>query len=578
MERRLAAILAADVVGYSRLMGEDEVATLTALKSHREQLFDPKIAEHNGRIVKLMGDGTLVEFASVVDAVECAIAIQSALAEAEDSIGVRIGINLGDVMIDGDDIYGDGVNVAARLEALAQPGGICISSVVRDQIQAKVNADFVSVGKKKLKNIPQPIECWHWSPSHQQQGTFLSDAPALPDKPSVAVLPFSNMSGEQEQEYFVDGITEDIITGLSRCRWLFVIARNSTFTYKGAAVDVRAVGQELGVRYVLEGSVRRASNRVRITAQLIDAVDGKHIWAERYDRMLEDIFELQDEITATIIGNIEPELSFAELNRSQGKSIESLDAWDNYLRARWHIHHGKSKGILLECIQLCHKAIATSPDMACAYSELAVAHISEVAFGYTDDRDESIQLAFDAAQKAVQLDHKDPNAHSVLGRVYDFRSQFEDAVQQHKIALGLNPNSSIIHLFLASTYNHSGSPTLVLPAVEQAYRLSPRDPRQWFMHMNKGFALSQLERHEEAIQELKAACHCGADNYWPRLGLAIVLAHGGQLDEASASLSFALQLQGVFSRTRDIAKAFSSASAAYRDFLMVGCAKAGMKN
>ncbi|MCZ6591554.1 MAG: adenylate/guanylate cyclase domain-containing protein, partial [Alphaproteobacteria bacterium] len=314
VQRRLAAILAADVVGYSRLMGEDETGTLNALKMHRAEFVHPTVAEYRGRIVKLMGDGALVEFPSVVDAVECAVVVQRGMEERNAAIPdsrritYRIGINLGDVIIDGDDIYGDGVNVAARLEGEADPGGICISGDAYRQVLGKIDFAFEDLGERTLKNIAEPVRIYQWSvgKSAAVGKTQPNQNPPLPDKPSIAVLPFENMSGDPEQEYFSDGITEDIITALSKFRWFFVIARNSTFVYKGQAIDIKQVGSELGVRYVLEGSVRKAGNRVRITAQLIEAETGNHLWAERYDRNLEDIFELQDEITDTISAAVEP--------------------------------------------------------------------------------------------------------------------------------------------------------------------------------------------------------------------------------------------------------------------------------
>src|SRR5450830_615979 len=335
VERRLAAILAADVAGYSRLMGVDEEGTLAALKAYRRELVDPKIAEHRGRIVKTTGDGVLVEFASAVDAVRCAMEIQRILAErnvaiSEDRrIELRIGINVGDIIIDEGDIYGDGVNIAARVEALARPGAVCISENAYQQVKGKLVLDVSDMGEQLLKNIAQPVRVY---------GVRLQDAPAsavlkLPDKPSIAVLPFQNMSGDPEQEYFADGMVEDIITALSRFRHLFVIARNSSFTYKGRAVDIRQVGRELGVRYVLEGSVRKLADRVRITGQLIDTVTGAHVWAERYDRKSDDIFALQDEIALSVVGAIEPTLRLAEVERAKRKRPDSLDAYDLVLRA-----------------------------------------------------------------------------------------------------------------------------------------------------------------------------------------------------------------------------------------------------
>ena len=358
VDRRLAAILAGDIAGYSRLMGVDEEGTLRQLKAHRKELVDPKITEHRGRIVKTTGDGMLVEFVSVVDAVRCAVDIQRGMAErnanvpADKRIEFRIGINVGDIIIDGDDIFGDGVNVAARLEALADPGGIMVSSVVHDQVRDKLSFGFEDMGEQTVKNIARPIGVHRVSARRTalaSQGRihrWLKTEPSTANRPSIAVLPFANMSGDPEQEYFADGITEDIITGLSKLRWFFVIARNSSFTYKGKAVDVKRVARELGVRYVLEGSVRKGGNRVRITAQLIDAATGNHIWADRYDGDLTDVFALQDEITRKVVAAIEPKLLEAEGIRSQNRSPEDIGAWDMVIHANslfWRMTKRRAK-------------------------------------------------------------------------------------------------------------------------------------------------------------------------------------------------------------------------------------------
>ena len=339
--RRLAAILAADVAGYSRLMGADEEGTLERLKALRRELLDPKIAEHRGRLVKTTGDGLLVEFASIVDAVRCAVAVQQAMPERNTGIGadnrieLRIGINLGDVIVEGDDLYGDGVNIAARLEALADAGGVFVSNTVHDHVRDRVPFVFEDLGEQQVKNIARRVRVYRVCDAGAVRSQSAPEPPALPlpDKPSIAVLPFVNMSGDPEQEYFVDGMVEEIITALSRIRWLFVIARNSSFTYKGQAIDAKRVGRELGVRYVLEGSVRKAGNRVRITGQLIDATTGTHLWADRFDGPLGDVFDLQDKVATSVAGVIEPALRQAEIARAQRKRPESLDAYDLYLRA-----------------------------------------------------------------------------------------------------------------------------------------------------------------------------------------------------------------------------------------------------
>ena len=346
--RRLAAILAADVVGYSRLMGIDEEGTLAALKTHRKEIIDPLITQHQGRIVKTTGDGLLIEFGSIVDAVRFAVVMQQGIessnAHVDESrrIRFRIGINVGDVIVEGDDIFGDGVNVAARLEALAEPGRICVSATVREHVAEKLPIGFADLGEHVVKNIARPVHVYRietrLEPKNVSSGDPAPTQLVLPDKPSIAVLPFQNMSGDPEQDYFADGMVEEIITALSRMRWLFVIARNSSFTYKGRAVDVKQVGRELGVRYVLEGSVRKAGNRVRITGQLIDTATGAHLWADRFDGGLDDIFDLQDQVTSSVVGAIAPKLEQAEIERAKRKPTESLDAYDYFLRGMAAFH------------------------------------------------------------------------------------------------------------------------------------------------------------------------------------------------------------------------------------------------
>jgi TolB-like protein/class 3 adenylate cyclase len=376
VERRLAAVLAADVAGYSRLMGHDEEGTLARLKALRKTLVDPKIAERRGRIVKTTGDGMLVEFPSIVDAVCCAVEVQRAMIEGnaevpqESRIEFRLGVNLGDIITDGDDIHGDGVNIAARLETLAEPGGICVSQTVVNHVRGKVPFDVKDVGEQVLKNIARPIHVFHLVTdlNRQDVGSTLTTATlALPDKPSIAVLPFQNISGDPEQEYFADGIVEDIITALSRFSELFVIARNSSFTYKGRAVDVKQVGRELGVRYVLEGSVRKAGNRVRITGELIDAATNAHLWADHFDGRLDDIFDLQDEITVSVVGAIAPKLQQAEIERAKRKPTESLDAYDYYLRGLASAHR-LTKEAISEALRLFYKATDLDPDFGSAYA------------------------------------------------------------------------------------------------------------------------------------------------------------------------------------------------------------------
>lgn len=415
MERRLAAIFAADVVGYSKLMAEDEEFTLAQLQAHRAELFNPNISKHNGRIIKLMGDGTLVEFASVVDAVNCAIEIQSTLAEADGSICLRIGINLGDVIVDGDDIYGDGVNIAARLEAIAEPGSVCISDTVHQSVRSKTDVVFKDIGEQSLKNIDQPVRAWHWQNKTKTSQVSARSGPLQSsEKPSIAVLPFDNMSGDQEQEYFSDGITEDLITELSRFRELAVVSRNSSFVFKGKNEDLKEVGRKLNAQYILEGSVRKAGQRVRVTAQLIDAQNDMHVWAERYDRALEDIFEVQDDLVRHIASILVGRLEAGRLTTIMRQSTDQLEAYDLFLRGREHFFNWsiednqKAKDCLVAAIDI-------EPDNAAALALLSEVSLRMWLNGWSDDPDKDLKLALEFAKKADEIDDADSRTQTALG-------------------------------------------------------------------------------------------------------------------------------------------------------------------
>jgi TolB-like protein/class 3 adenylate cyclase len=417
VERRLAAILAADVVSYSRLVGEDEEGTLERLKVLRRALIDPKIKEHRGRIVRTIGDGLLVEFASVVDAVRCAVDVQREMGlrntdvPADRRIEFRIGINLGDIIKDGRDVYGDGVNVAARLEALATPGGICVSRVVRDQVRDKLGFAFDDRGEQQVKNITRPVRVFDVKMTGETM-TLTPDLAArvplqLPDKPSIAVLPFQNMSGDPEQEYFADGMVEEIITALSRIRWLFVIARNSSFTYKRRSVDVKQVGRELGVRYVLEGSVRKGGNRVRITAQLIEAETGAHLWADRFDGSLEDVFDLQDKVAINVAGVIEPALQAAEVRRSAARPTNNVTAYDLYLRAL-ATYYPITRERLFKALEFLQRAIDTDKDCGPALSLAAMCQMRLVREGWAQEPEAAGRNGVELARQALQAAGDDP--------------------------------------------------------------------------------------------------------------------------------------------------------------------------
>jgi len=476
-ERRLAAILAADVAGYSRLIGVDEEGTLRRLRSLRAEVIDPAIAAHRGRLVKTTGDGLLVEFASVVDALRCASEVQRAIAgrnagiaEAE-RIELRVGIHQGDIVVEDGDIFGDGVNVAARLETLADPGGICVSARVQEDVAGRLDLAFVDMGEQTLKNIARPIRVYRVGP-HKASPTPVQAPLPLPDKPSIAVLPFQNISGDPDQEVFADGMVEDITTALSKLRWFFVIARNSSFAYKGRTVDVKQVGRELGVRYVLEGSVRKGGNRLRITAQLVEAETGNHVWAERYDRDLVDIFAVQDEITERVVAAIEPELYAAEQVRSQSKPPDSLDAWECVIRALSCIGQG-AHDENTEAEALCRRAIAIAPGYGRAHSLLAWALLRRSL--WTGDFQTVVPEVSAETQTALALDDRDPWAYFPSAMLQARLRRFGEAARLSHRALELNPNFALAHAFLATTLSNQGAHQEALDSAEHALRLSPRD-------------------------------------------------------------------------------------------------------
>ena len=554
VQRRLAAILAADVAGYSRLMGEDEEGTLAALKAIRRELGDPKIKEHRGRIVKTTGDGLLVEFASVVDAVRCAVEVQREMAlrnarvPATRRIEFRMGINLGDIIIDEHDIYGDGVNVAARLEALAEPGGVLVSRTVRDHVRDKLGFAFEDMGEQQVKNIARPVRIHRIRlaeeagvPSVNPSYPPTSPALALPDKPSVAVLPFTNMSSDPEQEFFSDGIAEDIITALSRYPSLFVIARNSCFTYKGRAVDVKQVGLELGVRYVLEGSLRKAGNRIRVTAQLVEAETGNHDWAERYDRDLADIFAVQDEITEAVTIAIAPAIADAELHRALRKPPGSLDAWGAYQCGLWRMSKESAEDYAL-AENLFQRAIDLDPNFAGGYSGLAFALHQAASVFQTRSLQEAQSSAETRARRAVALDGADAEARSCLGWALQARGELEGALAEIDRALVMSPNLAVAHGQRGATLIFSGRPKEGLAAVQTSIRLDPRDPFSAIRLLHIACGLYFSGEYEEAIEAAKRLIRSYPDfpmiYRWP----AAALGQLGRTAEAKEALDNAISL------------------------------------
>jgi adenylate cyclase len=557
--RKIAAIMAADVVGFSKLAGADEDRTLARLRSLRSDLIDPTIAVHHGRVVKRTGDGALVEFRSVVEAVRCAIEIQNGMVErnaglpSDRRIEFRIGIHLGDVVEESDgDLMGDGVNIAARLEGVATPGAICLSEDAYRQVKARLDLAVNDLGATALKNIADPIRIYslqvglpagikpapQTEPVPDQQPAPL----ALPDKPSIAILAFQNMSGDSEQEFFADGIAEDIITALSKAHWLFVIARNSSFTYKGKSVDMRQVGRELGVRYVLEGSVRKAGNRVRITAQLIDAGGGQHVWAERYDRALEDIFVVQDEITQSIIGAIAPGIVAAEVQRTQGKKVTELGQWERVMRAHWHVQRFTREDCN-EAIPLIEEILRRDPENAMALADLAYNWHMGGLFDWTK---EPLPVAMErmgaAARRAVAADDRDASAQTALAVYELFSDQHDDAIRRLSRAIELDPNSSFARGYLGVAYSFGGEPDRSLVAVREAMRLSPRDCLTVIWHVAGAWSHLHAERFEESIACAKQAIDFNPSFPDSHVIMAAAAGNLGRMTESQSGLNGFLRL------------------------------------
>ena len=547
--RRLAAILAADVAGYSRLIGADESGTLQAFKAIMAELFDPTIAAHHGRLVKTTGDGFLVEFSSVVEALCCATEFQAHMAERNATapmhkrLEFRLGINVGDVVIEDGDIFGDGVNVAVRLEGLAAPGGICVSARVEEDAAGKADLVFEDIGEQTLKNIARPVRVYRVG---KGQSAEAARAPSpsllpLPDKPSIVVLPFANTSGDSEQEFFADGITEDLISALSRYPSLFVIARNSSFTYKGRAVDVKQVGRELGVRYVLEGGLRKAGNRIRVTAQLVEAESGKHVRAERYDRDLADIFALQDKITEAVTIAVAPAVADAELRRAMRKPPGSLDAWAAYQRGLWHVFKISRDDDALAQKYFQH-AIDIDPAFAGGYKGLAVAYIQAATVLQTHSQAEAYRSAEALARQAIALDGTDAEAHLALAAAMLRHGDYEGALAEAEIALAMSPNLALAHGTLGEALIFSGRPKEGLAAVQTSIRLDPHDPKLAIRLNNLALGLYFSGEYKAAVEAAKRAVRTNPDFPLAYCWLAAALGQLGRTTEAKGALEKAIAI------------------------------------
>ena len=577
-KQRLAAIFAADVVGYSRLMAADERATVAALDAARV-IFRTQIDSSHGRIIDMAGDSVLAVFDSATGAVSAALAIQQALEAAARAVPddrrmrFRIGVHLGDVIekLDGT-VYGDGVNIAARLEGLAAPGGIVVSDAVQGAVRNRLAITFVDLGEREVKNMASlrayEVKVGASAPAASQL------AVTRRDRPSVAVLPFANMSGDPEQEYFADGISEDVITELSKFHSIFVIARNSSFTYRGQATDVRKVAKDLGVRYVLEGSVRRAGTTIRVTAQLVDATSGRHVWAERYDRALVDLFAVQDEITRSIIGSIAPGIVMAEIQHSKAKTAAELDTWDRIMRAHWHIRRFTAVDFREAC-RLIEELLSHEPDNAVALGDLAFSLHFAAIFGWTDSPEAAMARMGELAQRAVEADDQDAAAHTSLAIHELFSGRHDDAMRRLRRAIELNPNSSFAHGYVGVVQAFGGEHDLAIETVQEAIRLSPRDLLMVIWRVVEGWAHLGAERFDQAAESARLAIGWNAAFADAHAILASALGHAGRLDEARIALDeCARHFPGLTLRDQRLKRPFRRA--ADQERFLDGLRKAGL--
>jgi adenylate cyclase len=580
VSRRLVAVFAADVEGYSRLMGADEVGTLKGL-TERRAILDRIIGEHRGRIANTAGDSVLAEFGSAVEAVQCAVEAQAALAEAntgvpsDKRINFRIGVHIGDVMVRAGDLFGDGVNIAARLQTLAKPGGVCISGATYDQVRKVLPITFTDLGAQQVKNIQEPIKAYQvGATSGAREDARVAETespPPLPDKPSIAVLPFQNMSGDPEQEYFADGMVEEITTALSRFKWLFVIARNSSFTFKGKAVDVKEVGRRLGVRYVLEGSVRKASGKVRITGQLIDAVTGAHIWADRFERDLTDVFALQDEVTVAVVSAIQPKLLQAEIAMATRRRPENLTAYDYYLRALPHYYLATREG-LAEAIKLAHRAFELDPRFGLAAALAGHCHTTNVTHSYAIDPQFERKEAVRFLRLALSLDDGDPDTLARASVISTFMvGDSESEIEMADRAVALNPNSFTAWYARGWVYQNAGQQEEALRSFERVIRMSPLDPALHRAFAGMASAFIEHGRFDEAIVAAKKALRQNPFYSIAYRYLASAFAHLGRDAEAREAVARLLEVDPAFTLS-----AIVRPGSLNRKLMIEGLRKAGL--
>jgi len=574
VQRRLAAILAADVVGYSALMQRAEEATYAEFERLKRELIEPSLSRHDGRLIKTTGDGALAEFASPLAAVRCATEMQDHLAEGSGPFKLRIGLNLGDVIVGQDgDLYGDGINIAVRLEGIADPGGILMSEKVYSEVEGKLDVGFEDRGEQQLKNIAKPVRAYAVrAGSHNALAERLSAAPPLPDKPSIAVLPFENMSGDPEQEYFADGMVEEIITALSRFKWLFVIARNSSFTFKGKAVDIKEVGRRLGVRYVLEGSVRKAAGKVRISGQLIDAITGAHIWADRFERDLTDVFALQDEVTVAVVSAVQPKLLQTEIQLATRRRPENLTAYDFFLRAVPQFYLPTREGVA-ETLRLARRALELDPRFGFVAALAGLCHTRNVVWGYAIDPQFERKEAIRLMRLALSIDDSDPETLACAAIISAFMvSDSESEIEMADRAVALNPNSYSAWAGRGHVHRIAGLPEEAVRSFERAIRMSPADPRLHLTFVDLGYALIELRRFDEAIVAGKKAQRQSPSFVGAYRCLASAFAHLGRDAEAREAAARVLEFDPATTISAWIARSGQSNA----KLLIEGLRKAGL--